>query len=111
MIIITVLIMWGFPNHAGADVYVYVGRDGVRHFSNTPTTPEYRLFIRSRPRSSEDLFLPDRYDHLIYRAAKKNGLPFSLVKAMIKVESNFNHKAVSRKGALGLMQIMPGEPG
>ena len=105
ILIFTVLMVWCFPT--GADIYVYVDKEGVRYFSNIPTTPQYRLFIRSKPRSSADIFLPDRYDHLIFRAAKEQGLSFSLLKALIKVESDFNHKAVSRAGALGLMQIMP----
>jgi len=107
IIVVILLILWGNPSESRADVYVYVSKDGVRHFSNTPTNPEYRIFIRSKPLSSADLFLPDRYDHLIFRASKDQDISFSLLKAMIKVESNFNRKAVSRKGALGLMQIMP----
>ena len=102
-----IFMMWCCPLQIWADVYVYVSKDGVRHFSNIPTTPQYRLFIRSRPISSTDTFLPDKYDHLIFRAAKVHGISFSLLKALIKVESDFNHRAVSRAGALGLMQIMP----
>ena len=102
---VVLLLMGG--TYSRADVYIYVGKDGVRHFSNTPTTPRYRLFMRSETGDRENAVLSDRYDHLILRAAKDCGLSFSLLKAMIKVESNFNHKAVSRAGAMGLMQIMP----
>jgi soluble lytic murein transglycosylase len=48
-----------------------------------------------------------QYDHLIRKASEKHGIAFSLLKALIKVESDFNPRAVSRSGALGLMQIMP----
>jgi soluble lytic murein transglycosylase-like protein len=41
-------------------------------------------------------------------AAEKNGLPVALVKSVVKAESNFNANAVSPKGAIGLMQLMPG---
>ncbi len=41
-------------------------------------------------------------------AAEKHGLPVALVKSVVKAESNFNAKAVSPKGAIGLMQLMPG---
>ena len=48
-----------------------------------------------------------RYDQIITEAAKRHGVSFSLLKAMIKIESDFNPRAISRAGAMGLMQIMP----
>ena len=47
------------------------------------------------------------YDELIAWTARKYNVDCALVKAVIKAESNFDHKAVSRKGAKGLMQLMP----
>jgi soluble lytic murein transglycosylase-like protein len=91
---------------AGADIFVYTDQKGVRHYTNVPASSRYRPYIRGKSESFAAV-LPDRYDHLIRKASKAHGVSFNLVKAMIKVESDFNPKAVSRAGALGLMQIMP----
>lgn len=49
----------------------------------------------------------DRFDYIIIEAAQKYDLDPFLIKAIIEIESQFNHRAVSRKGAKGLMQLMP----
>ena len=49
----------------------------------------------------------DRFDPIIAEAAEAYDLPFAFIKAVIKIESNFNPHAVSRVGAMGLMQLMP----
>jgi soluble lytic murein transglycosylase len=92
---------------AAADIYLYIDRDGTLHFTNTPTTKQYKVYMREthgRPKTS---FNSTIYDDVIHEAAKRHGLSSSLIKALIHVESYFNPKAVSRKGAIGLMQIMP----
>jgi soluble lytic murein transglycosylase-like protein len=102
-----IVIFWGTPN-AQADIYIYIDSNGVMHFTNTPTSSNYKVFMRetpSRPRTSPN---SANYDDIIALAAETTGLSFSLLKAVIHVESYFNPRAVSKKGALGLMQIMPG---
>lgn len=48
------------------------------------------------------------YDHLIRTAASQNNLDPALLHAVIRAESSYNPAAVSNKGAVGLMQLMPG---
>jgi soluble lytic murein transglycosylase len=102
-IAVTILVS---PLHA--DIYMYIDSEGVLHFTNTPTTSDYKLYIRERPRKKTLIDqMTSKYDPIIMEATETLGLSFPLVKAMIRVESNFDPTAVSRKGALGLMQIMP----
>ena len=91
-----------------ADVYRYVDERGIIHLTNVPMGPRYKVVIKegqgNNVKHGGDLAT---YDELIAGTAGKYGVDFSLVKAVIKAESNFNHKAVSKKGARGLMQLMP----
>ena len=90
-----------------ADVYFFVDENGVVNYTNVPTTANYRLLIRERPPKQPLRYSSTDYDHLILQAQKRYGVEFSLIKAVIRAESGFNPKAVSKKGARGLMQIMP----
>ena len=88
-----------------ADIYRYVDEDGVIHFSNVPNHYRYRLYISDGNMDYQAYF--DRYDKIIRQAAQKHGVDSSLVKAVIRAESDFDKHAVSSKGAQGLMQLMP----
>jgi soluble lytic murein transglycosylase-like protein len=91
-----------------ADIYVYVDNNGVLHFTNVPTASRnYRVYLKERPKKTMVSNLTDLYDHAISEASKRHGVSFSLLKALIKAESDFNPRAVSRAGARGLMQLMP----
>ncbi|MDY6903638.1 MAG: lytic transglycosylase domain-containing protein [Thermodesulfobacteriota bacterium] len=94
-----------------AEIYKYIDKDGVLHFTDRPNETGFHLYIdreERRPGVSYPSGLhTSRYDHWIDQAARKYNISFALLKAMIKVESDFNTAAVSRAGAKGLMQIMP----
>lgn len=104
------LIFCGFnPATALGDIYKYTDESGTIHLTNVPT--KYGVnYIRvySEKREHIDSRIdPVKYDNLITLAAQKYNIEKNLIKAVIKAESNFNHKAVSPVGARGLMQLMP----
>ncbi|MBN1829032.1 MAG: lytic transglycosylase domain-containing protein [Deltaproteobacteria bacterium] len=87
-----------------ADVYVHIDDQGVYHFTDAPPNADYKIFIRSQRTQKK---LPSKYDRIIAEASERFDVSFPLLKAMVKVESDFDAQAISQKGALGLMQIMP----
>jgi soluble lytic murein transglycosylase len=100
------LLMLSAPP-AMADIYLYIDNEGVMHFTNVPTTREYQVYLKEAQARRKGKVDTDRYDRYIDEAAGLHGVAFPLIKAVIRAESAFNPKAVSKKGALGLMQIMP----
>lgn len=106
----TILLLSLFlcPLFAEADVYQYVDDQQVIHLTNVPAGPKFKVLIKERPIHLSPLADPGHLSALIASKAGKYGMDSNLVLAVIKAESNFNAKAVSRKGAKGLMQLMPG---
>jgi hypothetical protein len=93
---------------AYGDIYRYIDENGVMHFTNTPTssTQQFKLFLREKPKVNPR-YSTKKYDDIITNASQQHGVSFPLLKAIIKAESGFDPRAVSKKGAKGLMQIMP----
>jgi soluble lytic murein transglycosylase len=91
-----------------ADIYRYIDGNGVMHFTNVPTSSiqNYKLFLKEKPQIT-NRYSTEKYDSLISDASERHGVSFPLLKAIIKAESDFDPHAVSKKGATGLMQIMP----
>ena len=116
------LLLWGGVSAARADqVWEFVDKDGVTHIGNVPPSsaprglvwlsrvPAASSAMGNEPRSnsvSQFAGYGDVKQHL-EDAAEAQSLDPALVIAVAAAESAFNVKAVSRKGALGLMQVMP----
>jgi soluble lytic murein transglycosylase len=104
-LLIGVFFLFRGPDASRGDVYRYKDENGVWHFTNIKSDARYRLYIRSYPKGP-NRFIKD-YDRAIRQAAVRFAVDASLIKAVIKAESDFDHKAISSKGAQGLMQLMP----
>lgn len=100
---------------ARSQIYTYLDADGVRHYTDVPDNSRYRLLVLSpqdRTASGDryDAMLlakAGRYDSIIEKAAISASIEPNLLRAVIVVESGFNSRAVSKRGAMGLMQLMP----
>ena len=103
--IILLCLALGFCPLASADVYRYKDKDGVWHFTNVQKDTRYTLFIRSKDKKPSQYI--EEYEGIIEQATQRFNVDPSLIKAVIKAESNFDQRAVSSKGAQGLMQLMP----
>jgi len=122
------LLCLGLAGAAHADLWAFVDARGVTHFAAEQLDERYTLFFRGSSFDSErDTGVPAQtqaargrvqsyFDVLptyksaqphLRRAAARSGVDYALLKAVIATESGFDTQAVSPKGALGLMQLMP----
>ena len=114
---------------AFADIYGYVDASGIEHFSTEKLDDRYRLFMRggvvfdtaqpnAAPSFGTQRTIPaaqyfaqhpnlKKYEPVLHQAAQDFSLDPALLKAVMAAESGFNPAAVSPKGAIGLMQVMP----
>ena len=105
-----------------ADIYKWVDKNGVVHFRNKPSGKKYKLYKKTKKAKKSKKahgklppFMPadksparfTRYDAYIREAAALYQIPEALVRAVIKVESDYDPRAVSRANARGLMQMIP----
>lgn len=114
-------------SHAGADLYGYVDEKGMAHLSNVQLDDRYYLFRKDPPAVEQPVEAPaemmagssvarpvrvnpayrKEYSPLVTVVARQHKLDAALLHAVITVESGYNPKAQSPKGAMGLMQLMP----
>lgn len=118
-----------YPLTAAADFYQFTDTDGVVHITNIKPKRggnRWRKVLREAPagtkaaarrgacancdavpaRDPSPLRL-NRYDPFIYEASALYRIPVPLIRAVIKVESDYDPRVVSSMGARGLMQLMP----
>lgn len=104
------------PSLSSADIYKFVDDEGVMHFTDAPTDRRFKIFMRDLKKDKKlrtNFKLgslsrnPEEFDPIVRSVASEFGVDKNLVKAVIHAESGYNPKAVSPKGAQGLMQLMP----
>jgi soluble lytic murein transglycosylase-like protein len=112
-----------FSSAARADIYGYVenGRTKLLYTDAKPADPRYKLYKRDALGSSESKppqrvadcctkyasFTRSRYNSHVMAASAATQVEPALIHAVISVESAYNPRAISRAGAVGLMQLMP----
>ena len=114
LILLSLLIAAASASTARADFFQYTDDAGVVHITNVPTSNKYRWMMEERKPSILSPSNPayrklskQKFDGMISAAASRYGIDPHLVRAIVKAESDYDEKAVSKKGATGLMQLMP----
>ena len=110
---LTLAVFFTGQTDALATVYVCKNLRGGDFFTNVPSRPDCKIFSKkARPGSlrgsKRKIYDSGRYDKDITRVSRRYNVDPHLIKAIIQTESGFNHRAVSKQGAQGLMQLMPG---
>jgi len=92
---------------ASADIYKYTDENGVLCYTDAPFGKKTEKILTPKNANAQSLVVPTNFSHYVQKAARKYEIEPELIHAVIRTESNGNHRAVSKKGAIGLMQLMP----
>jgi soluble lytic murein transglycosylase len=98
------------PTVLWADIYQFVDAEGVVHFTNAQYDERYQLYLREGAKevpAVQESAAPGWMMEYADRYSRAHNLSPALIKAIIRAESNGNRFAISRKGAIGMMQLMP----
>lgn len=117
-----------FAGPSFADIYGFIDDNGTAHFSDVPLDPRYKLYMKMPPAADAaahvpalttpalqnasfqpvaSIRTPPRYAELIAQVAREQKVDPALLHAVVAVESAYNPRARSPRGATGLMQLMP----
>lgn len=115
LVLLALVALLVAPCRVEAQIYLWRDADGRMVLSDTPRADGgaiQKTFEVERARGAVRVTRPSdaksaRFDGLIDEHASQHGVDPDLVRAVIQVESAFNPLAVSNKGAMGLMQLMP----
>lgn len=109
-------------SYSSADIFKYVDENGVMCYTDVPFDKKADRILREKTKEPSDNEQPVKskvksrvspdfqtvaYHEIIHEKASTYNVDPSLIKAVITTESNWNSRAISRKGAMGLMQLMP----
>ena len=109
LIVLCVVSVVAGAGRANAETPKRVIPDAAPVAGKAQVAPKYRraAFTRDSLSGERPSWLHDRYAPMVAEASAQHAVPERLIWAVMSVESNFDHLAVSRRGAVGLMQLMP----